>query len=87
MRWGYTHKEMDVIFRKAGLAMEKQEYASGLISQLLIAVYRRLVIHVNHKIAWLVIFPLRVLVVFDPLIFRVFKSPHLSIAVVGIKNI
>jgi len=87
VRWGYTHEEMEKIFNKAGLKMDKKEYASGIISQLLIALYRRLVINVNHKIAWLTIFPLRLLVILDPLITNLFNLSHLSIAVVGLKKI
>ncbi len=87
VRWGYTHEEMENIFNKAGLVMKKKEYVSGIISQLLIALYRRLVINVNHKVAWLVILPLRLLVVFDPFITKLFNLSHLSIAVVGIKKL
>ena len=85
VRWGYTHEEIENIFKKAGFVMEKKEYATGIISQLLIALYRFLVINVNHKVAWLVILPLRLLTVFDPLVMKLFNFSYLSIAVVGKK--
>ncbi|MBN2198086.1 methyltransferase domain-containing protein [Candidatus Wolfebacteria bacterium] len=87
VRWGYTHEEIENLFNKAGLIVEKKEYVSGIISQLLIVLYRFLVINVNHKIAWLVIFPLRIFVIFDSLITNLFKFSYLSIAIIGIKKI
>ncbi len=86
VRWGYTHEEMGLLLGEAGFVVTKKEHVSGLISQLLIASYRRLQRRINYKAAWLIVFPLRILVILDPLITRIFNFPHLSIAVVGVKR-
>jgi SAM-dependent methyltransferase len=86
VRWGYTHDEMENIFNKAGLIMDKKEYVSGIISQLLIAFYRFLLGKTNHKIAWVISFPFRIFLILDPLITDLFGFPHLSIAVTGKKT-
>lgn len=85
VRPGYTHEEIEHIFREGGLTMEKQEYVTGLISQLHIRAYRILQAKINFKIAWILLFPFRLLIALDPLIMRFIKFPPLSIAVVGKK--
>ena len=86
MRWGYTHEEMKVLFEYAGMKLEKADYVTGFISQSIIRLERILGSFLPHRIAWFLTFPLRLLVVFDPLVTRMFRYPHLSIAVVGVKQ-
>ncbi len=87
VRWGYTHEEIENIFNNANLIMGKKEYVSGIISQLLVVLYRFLQAKMNYKIAWLILFPFRIFVILDPLITKLFKFSYLSIGVVGIKKI
>lgn len=87
VRWGYTHEEIANIFNNANLIIGKKEYVSGIISQLIVVLYRFLQARMSYKIAWLIVFPLRIFIVLDPLITKLFKLPYLSIGVVGIKKI
>ncbi len=87
VRWGYTHEEIENIFNSVNLAIEKKDYISGIVSQLLVVLGRFLQAKINYKIAWLVVFPLRIFAVLDPLISKLFKFSHLSIGVIGIKKI
>jgi len=87
VRWGYTHEEMEKIFNKAGLVMEKKEYTSGIISKFIIALHRFVQRKMNYKIAWVVIFPFRIFTILDPIVMKVFKFPYLSVAVIGRKKI
>lgn len=87
VRWGYDYDEMENILNKAGFVLEKKEYVSGLVSQLLISAHGILEKKINHRIVWLALFPFRIFVVFDKFISGLFKFPYLSIAVVGRKKI
>jgi len=87
VRWGYTHEEIANIFNSANLVIKEREYISGVISQSLVALYRILQSKINYKIAWLIVFPLRIFVILDPLITKLFKFPYLSIGAVGIKKL
>ena len=87
VRWGYTHEEIENIFEEAGFILEKKEYTSGIISQLIIALHRFVQRRTNYKIAWVVIFPFRIFTILDPVIMKIFKFPYLSIAVIGRKKI
>lgn len=87
VRWGYTHEELENILNNANLVMDKKEYISGIISQLLVVLYRFLQAKMNYKIAWLIVFLLRIFVVFDPFITKLFRFSYLSVGVVGIKKI
>ncbi|MEK7629856.1 MAG: class I SAM-dependent methyltransferase [Patescibacteria group bacterium] len=88
VRWGYTHEELENIFNKANLGVEKKEYISGIISQSLIVLNRflRTRMRINDKIVWLILFPFRVLVILDTVISKLLKLPYLSVAVVGRKK-
>lgn len=86
VRPGYTHEELENICREVGLRMVKKDYASGFFTQKLINLTHRLS-YVSPSLAWIVTFPLRPLVVLDPLIYRVFKYPYLSVAIIAEKQI
>lgn len=86
VRWGYTHEELEQIFNEAGLSVSKKNYVSGIVSQLNIVLYRILQSKINYKIAWILCFPFRALVIFDSIITKIVKFPRLSVAVVGEKK-
>lgn len=86
VRWGYTHEELERIFNEAGLTVTRKDYVSGLVSQLNVILYRLLQSIMNFKIAWLLSFPFRALVVLDPIVTALTRFPHLSIAMVGEKK-
>lgn len=85
VRWGYTHEEITDLLEKAGFTVLKKEYVSGFISQTLVRWHRHLA-RFNHFFSWIILFPLRVFVVLDPLLAHFLHYPHLSIAVVAEKK-
>ena len=86
VRWGYTHEEIKNLFNKNGLEIKVQEYVSGFISQQLTNLSRIISTKINKRFAWTLILPLRPFQLIDPIITKIIKYPHLSIAVIGIKK-
>lgn len=87
VRWGYTHEEMRELMHDAGLTARIEEYVTGYFSQLLMTAQRKMAMRgVPGKIAWLLVFPFRILQFFDPVAARVTKYPSLSIGVVAVKR-
>ncbi len=85
VRWGYTHEELSDLLTQCRFTIEKKEFVTGFISQLLIRVMRYIASY-NYFIAWAIIFFLRPLTLFDPFITRLIGFPYLSIAVVALKK-
>ena len=86
VRWGYTHEEMKNLLNEAGFEVCKMEYVTGMISQNIIRVERMLSKIFPYRLAWIIVFPFRFLVLFDFLLTKIFRYPYLSIAVVAEKK-
>lgn len=84
VRWGYSHEEIEELFKKANLKIEKKEYVSGFISQQLTNAMR-ILSKINQRMAWTITLPLRLLQFFDPFITKIIRYPFLSISVIGKK--
>lgn len=87
VRWGYTHKDLEKIFNKAGIVLVKREYVSGIITALQMTLFRFLQKKINFRVVWFLVFPLRVLFLIDPFITWATRCSHLTVAVTGIKKI
>lgn len=85
VRWGYTHEEIKNIFADCDIEIEVQEYISGFIPQRLCNLERILSKFVG-RLAWLIVFPLRVFTWLDKPLTWVLRYPYFSIGVVGIKR-
>ena len=85
VRYGYTHEELRRIFLSAGLTVENEEYISGFVAQKLTSLARRFGLS-WERIGWAVVFPLRVLKIFDKPVTALLKYPHLSVGIVGTKR-
>lgn len=85
VRWGYTHESISALMRDVGLQLVEFDYVTGIISQMLIRWYRLLSRVVDFRIAWALIFPFRILAIFDPLVTKFMRHPYLSVAVVAEK--
>jgi SAM-dependent methyltransferase len=85
VRWGYTHTELRDLFSQTGLAVETQDYLSGVVAQQITNFYR-LLGSLNLKIAWALTFPLRAFQVFDRPLTRLIGYPYLAVGVVGVKT-
>ena len=85
VRWGYTHGELRRIFVTAGLDVESEEYISGFVAQKLTSLARVFGLS-RERLGWALVFPLRILKVFDAPVTQLLNYPHLSVAVVGKKR-
>jgi 2-polyprenyl-3-methyl-5-hydroxy-6-metoxy-1,4-benzoquinol methylase len=84
VRWGYTQPEMAALLAEFGLVVERQDYLSGVVSQKLTALLRRLST-MQPLAAWAMTFPLRALQIFDRPLTRLTGYPYMTIAVVAVK--
>lgn len=87
VRFGYTEAELKTLIESCGLKIEKTEFVSGYISQMLYNLWCRLDSRLPHKLTWAMILPLRLLQVLDRPISFLLKYPKLSLAVVARKPI
>lgn len=86
VRRGYTHDEIKKLFAEADLEVEKAEYVSGLVSQIL--TYP--IWHLNgiaQRLFWMATFPLRIFQPLDEPLTRFLRHPTFSIGVVGVKRV
>lgn len=84
VRVGYTHEEMIGLFTGAGLEVTVQEYVSGVVTQKIVDIMRRLS-PIDDKLAWAATFPLRVFQTVDSALTRATGYPFYFIAMVGVK--
>jgi len=85
VRRGYTEGQLRELAGFAGLDVERIEYCSGMVSQRICRLLR-MIGQVNHKLAWLLILPMRLLPpVLDPWLSRLFGYPYYSICMVASK--
>ena len=85
VRRGYTHTEMRDLFEKYGLQVVTEEYVSGLVSQKITSLMRRL-FKINGRLAWIITAPLRIFQIIDVPLTKLINYPFYCIGVVGIKK-
>lgn len=85
VRWGYTAAQLATLFAGAGLELVSESHLSGIVSQQITNLSRRLTAAVGPHIAWGLTAPLRLLRWFDRPLTRLFNYPYLAIGVVGVK--
>ncbi len=81
VRWGYTHEEIGALLKEAGFELEARDYVTGAVSQWHILLYRALSRAIPYKVAWILVFPLRLFILLDPLVTKLLRYPYLSIAI------
>ncbi len=85
VRYGYSPARLAQIARDAGLEVGGEEFISGVISQRLTNLMRRLSLRFGRPLAWLALAPLRWLVVLDAPVSALLRYPRLSVALVATK--
>lgn len=85
VRYGYSRARLAQIARDAGLEVGAEEFISGVISQRLTNLMRRLSVRFGRPVAWLALAPLRWLVVLDAPVSALLRYPSLSVALVATK--
>jgi SAM-dependent methyltransferase len=88
VRYGYSQQRLRQIVESAGLEVEpdSEGFISGIVSQKLTDLMRRLSAWIGLFPAWVIVLPLRALVVFDEPLSRAMRYPHLSVAVCAVKR-
>jgi SAM-dependent methyltransferase len=85
VRYGYTPERLRRIVRDAGLEVADEGFISGIVSQKLTDLMRRLTERIGVKAAWALLLPLRALVIFDAPLSKLLRYPYLSVALCGVK--
>ncbi len=86
VRYGYSPDRLRQIVDHAGLDVDGEGLISGVVSQKLTDMMRRLSARIGLFPAWIVVLPLRTLVVFDAPLSRMLRYPHLSVALCAVKR-
>lgn len=86
VRYGYSAARLRELALAAGLEPQGVGYVSGVVSQRLTSLMRRLTLRVGRMPAWALMLPLRALVVLDRPLTRLTRHPYLSIAMVAVKG-
>lgn len=85
VRFGYSRDRVREIAQNAGLQVIEEDFVSGVISQKLTDLMRRLTVRFGLMTGWLVLLPLRPLAVADAPLTRILRYPHLCVAIVAVK--
>jgi 2-polyprenyl-3-methyl-5-hydroxy-6-metoxy-1,4-benzoquinol methylase len=85
VRYGYSQERLRQIAQRAGLEIASEGFVSGVVSQKLTDLMRRLTVRRGLMTAWLVVLPLRPLVILDAPLTRLLRYPHLCIGLAGVK--
>jgi SAM-dependent methyltransferase len=86
VRYGYSQQQLREIVQDAGLEVVSEGFVSGVISQKLTDLMRRATARLGRLGGWLVVLPLRPLVLLDAPLSKLLRYPHLSVAVSGVKR-
>jgi SAM-dependent methyltransferase len=80
VRYGYAQEQLRTLVEGAGLRVTSEAFISGVVSQKVTNLMRRLRERVGLMAAWAVVLPLRALVVIDHPLSRALRYPYLSVA-------
>jgi SAM-dependent methyltransferase len=86
VRYGYSPEGLRELALSAGLVPQQLGFVSGVVSQRLTNLMRRLTLRLGRMPAWAVMLPLRALVLLDRPLTRLTRYPYLSIAMVAVSE-
>ncbi len=86
VRYGYSSQQLRQLAQQAGLEVSSEAFVSGVISQKVTDLMRRLTQRFGRPIAWAIVLPLRALVVVDAPLSRLLGYPFLSVALCGVRR-
>jgi SAM-dependent methyltransferase len=84
VRFGYSTARLRELAEGAGLEVEQEGFVSGVVSQKVTNLMRRLS-RFGVPVAWLCVLPLRTLVLVDRPLSRLLRYPYLSVTLCGVK--
>lgn len=86
VRYGYSLQRLHEVATGAGLEVKGEDFASGVVSQKLTDLMRRLSTRIGLLPAWISVLPLRLLVVVDRPLSRMLRYPYLSVTLCAVKS-
>lgn len=87
VRYGYTHERARSLLTNAGLTVTHQTFVSGVISQRVTNLQRRLGREGRlFPVWWLITLPLRLLVVFDRAVTEAIHAPYLCVTARAVRQ-
>jgi SAM-dependent methyltransferase len=86
VRYGYAPERLAELALEAGLQPQPPGFVSGVVSQGLTNLMRRLTGRLGRMPAWALMLPLRPLVVLDRPLTRLLRYPYLSVAIVATRG-
>jgi SAM-dependent methyltransferase len=86
VRYGYSLVRLRALVDEADLQVQSEGFISGVVSQKVTNLLRRLSRRLGRPAAWLIVLPLRPLVLLDRPLTRVLGFPRLSVAVCAAKR-
>jgi SAM-dependent methyltransferase len=86
VRFGYSRERLHKIAEDAGLEVTDEGFVSGVVSQKLTDLMRRLSARIGRPAAWLLLLGLRPLVILDAPLSRISRYPYLSVALSAVKR-
>ena len=86
VRYGYSQERLARIVGRAGLEVQDEGFVSGVISQKLTDLMRKLTARIGLSPAWTIVLPLRALVIFDRPLTALLGYPNLSVALRAVKR-
>jgi SAM-dependent methyltransferase len=86
VRYGYSPEQLREIAQRAGLEVASEGFISGVVSQKLTNLMRRLEARLGLPAAWAITLPLRMLAILDTPLSRILRYPYLSVALCGVKR-
>jgi 2-polyprenyl-3-methyl-5-hydroxy-6-metoxy-1,4-benzoquinol methylase len=85
VRYGYSQEQLRRMAEAAGLRVQSDAFVSGVVSQQLTNMMRRLTRRVGRVGGWLIVLPLRPLALLDRPLSRLLRYPRLSVALTAEK--
>lgn len=85
VRYGYSQARLRELAQDAGLRVAGEGFVSGVVSQRVTNLMRRLTQRLGRPAAWLIVLPLRALVLVDRPLTRLLGYPYLSVALCAVK--
>jgi cyclopropane fatty-acyl-phospholipid synthase-like methyltransferase len=87
VRYGYSPERLRQIAEHAGLEVADEGFISGVVSQKLTDLMRRLSARLGRPLAWALTLPLRPLTILDRPLSRMLDYPYLSVALRGVRRV
>jgi SAM-dependent methyltransferase len=86
VRYGYSLMRLRQLVGEAELEVQSEGFISGVVSQKVTNLLRRLTRRLGRPAAWLMVLPLRPLTLLDRPLTRLLRFPRLSVAVCAVKR-